>query len=115
MEEGTSIKTHINEYNSILLDLENLTIEIGEEDATLKLLCSLPSSYKHFQDIMLYGKDFDVDVLIATNIEGKIKDEWIMDAGCSYHICPNSDCFSSYELVDGGIVLMGNNAKCKVI
>ena len=42
----------------------------------------------------------------------KLNDEWIMDIGCSYHMCPNQDWFSSYESIDGGIVLMGNNAPC---
>ena len=57
----------------------------------------------------------DVDVLLVTEKSIKLKDEWIMDTGCSYHMCPNKDWFSSYESIDGGVVLMGNNAPCKTI
>ncbi|XP_071932870.1 uncharacterized protein [Coffea arabica] len=37
------------------------------------------------------------------------------DSGCSYHMCPNRDWFSTYEPTEGGVVLMGNNAVCKVV
>ena len=57
----------------------------------------------------------DVDVLLVTEKPIKLNDEWIMDTGCSYHMCPNQDWFSSYESIDGGVVLMGNNAPCKTI
>ncbi|KAL6334602.1 hypothetical protein AAG906_019237 [Vitis piasezkii] len=36
-------------------------------------------------------------------------DEWILDSGCSYHMSPNRDWFSTYQPIDGGKVLMGNN------
>ena len=57
----------------------------------------------------------DVDVLLVMEKPIKLNDEWIMDTGCSYHVCPNQDWFSSYESIDGGVVLMGNNAPCKTI
>lgn len=44
----------------------------------------------------------------------KSNNEWILDSGCTYRMCHNRDLFS-YESVDGGNVLMGNNVPCKVI
>ncbi|KAK2967999.1 hypothetical protein RJ640_009208 [Escallonia rubra] len=38
---------------------------------------------------------------------------WILDTGCSYHMCPNRDWFATYHSVDGGKVLMGNDVTCK--
>ncbi|KAK2975121.1 hypothetical protein RJ640_023576 [Escallonia rubra] len=38
---------------------------------------------------------------------------WILDTGCSYHMCPNRDWFSIYRSFDGGKVLMGNDVACK--
>ena len=35
MAEGTSIKGHIEEFNSILTDLENVDIKIDDEDQAL--------------------------------------------------------------------------------
>nr|DAD29219.1 TPA_asm: hypothetical protein HUJ06_030687 [Nelumbo nucifera] len=40
---------------------------------------------------------------------------WIHDSGCSYHMCPYRDWFSTYESHVGGTILMGNNDKCKTI
>ena len=44
-----------------------------------------------------------------------ISDLWVLDSGCSFHMCANRDWFDTYERKDGGQVLMGNNAACKVI
>ena len=38
-----------------------------------------------------------------------------MDLGWSFHIGPNRDWFSTYEAIASGVVLMGNNATCKVV
>ncbi|KAK2976143.1 hypothetical protein RJ640_012353 [Escallonia rubra] len=40
---------------------------------------------------------------------------WILDTGCSYHMCPNMDWFATYRSFDGGKVLMGNDVACKVV
>lgn len=40
-------------------------------------------------------------------------EEWILDSGCTYHMCPNRDWFSSFEELDGGSVFMGNDNTCK--
>ncbi|KAK3028877.1 hypothetical protein RJ639_038562, partial [Escallonia herrerae] len=38
---------------------------------------------------------------------------WILDTGCSYHMCPNRDWFVTYRSFDGGKVLMRNDVACK--
>ncbi|KAK2981085.1 hypothetical protein RJ640_012040 [Escallonia rubra] len=40
---------------------------------------------------------------------------WILDTGCSYHMCLNRDWFATYRSFYGGKVLMGNNVACKVV
>ena len=57
MVEGTLIQSHLNEFNSILLDMENIDIKIDDEDKVVLLVVSLHSSYKHFKEIMLYGNN----------------------------------------------------------
>ncbi|CAL8995464.1 unnamed protein product, partial [Prunus brigantina] len=37
----------------------------------------------------------------------------MLDSGCTYHMCPIREWFSSFEELDGGVVLMGNNNACK--
>ncbi|KAG8474900.1 hypothetical protein CXB51_031553 [Gossypium anomalum] len=41
-------------------------------------------------------------------------EEWILDSGCTFHISPNRDWFTTYETVSEGVILMGNNASCKI-
>ncbi|KAJ4708838.1 Retrovirus-related Pol polyprotein from transposon TNT 1-94 [Melia azedarach] len=69
MEEGTSLDEHLDMFNKIILDLENIDIKVDEEDQALLLLCSLPSSYEHFVDTLLYGRNNITmeDVKVALN------------------------------------------------
>jgi len=53
--EGTPVQKHLNEFNSILVDLESLDVKIENEDKAILLVMSLPPSYKHFKEIMLYS------------------------------------------------------------
>ena len=55
MSEGTSMQSHLNEFNSIIVDLESLDVKIDDEDKTILLVVSLPPSFKHFKEIMFYG------------------------------------------------------------
>ena len=55
MVEGTPVQKHLNEFNSILVDLESLDVKIEDEDKAILLVVSLPPSYKHFKEIMLYS------------------------------------------------------------
>jgi hypothetical protein len=42
MAEGTFIQSHLNEFNSICVDLESLDVKIDDEDKTILLVASLP-------------------------------------------------------------------------
>jgi len=53
MAKGTPIQKHLNEFNSILVDLESLDVKIEDEDKAILLVVSLLPSYKHFKEIML--------------------------------------------------------------
>ena len=56
MQEGRSIEDQIDKFNKIIDDLANVDVKIKDEDQTMKLLSSLPKSYEHFIDAMLYGR-----------------------------------------------------------
>ncbi|GJS79394.1 retrovirus-related pol polyprotein from transposon TNT 1-94 [Tanacetum coccineum] len=57
MSVGRKIFEHIDEFNKIVLDLENIEVKFEDEDLALLLLTSLPASYKHFVDTLLYGRE----------------------------------------------------------
>nr|GEU34698.1 zinc finger, CCHC-type [Tanacetum cinerariifolium] len=49
--------SEIEAFNKLILDLANIDIEIKDEDPTLMLLTSLPSSYENFVETLLYGRE----------------------------------------------------------
>ena len=64
------------------------------------------------------GSDSDSSVFsfsIITPIVGHSGDsEWMLDTGATYHVCPNSDWFSSFEKLDGCFAAIGDDHSCKV-
>ncbi|KAG8498213.1 hypothetical protein CXB51_006868 [Gossypium anomalum] len=56
----------------------------------------------------------DGELLVASINDSKVSEEWILDSDCTYHMSPNQDWFTTYETVSEGVVLMGNNASCKI-
>ncbi|KAH9648835.1 hypothetical protein KPL70_025759 [Citrus sinensis] len=210
MEEGSSITDHIDAFNKIILDLEDINVKIDDEDKAMILLCSLPSSFEHLVDTLMYerqpltmvdvketlsskaatknesreagslmargrsekkegnkgkkkrsksrsknmkcfhchkechfkkdcqekknkpkdtrektgdaavaseSQEYDgydsAGVLLVT--DDQTKGNWVLDSGCSFHMCPNKNLFLNYEAYDGGVVVMGNDAIFKVV
>nr|GEY25857.1 retrovirus-related Pol polyprotein from transposon TNT 1-94 [Tanacetum cinerariifolium] len=64
----------IDEFNKLILDLENIDIEIEDEDQALMLLTSLPSSYKNSMETLLYGREsLTMKDVLATLNSKKLK------------------------------------------
>lgn len=59
--------------------------------------------------------DGDADLLSVVADSHILEDSWILDSGCSYHMCPNKEWFDTFKPHKGGTVLMGNDASCKVL
>jgi len=55
ISRGTPVQKHLNDFNSIIVDLESLDVKVEDEDKDILLVVSLPPSYKHFKKIMLYS------------------------------------------------------------
>ena len=55
MPEGTPIRSHIVEFTSLITDLKNIDEIFSSEQQAMMLLCSLPPSYKHFCEMLIYG------------------------------------------------------------
>lgn len=68
MEEGTKISDHLSILNGIISELETLGVKIDDEDKALRLILSLPPSYKHMQPILMYGKDTIVFSEVASKL-----------------------------------------------
>ncbi|KAH9648841.1 CCHC-type domain-containing protein [Citrus sinensis] len=131
IKEGTIMKDHLDELNKLILDFENVSIILDDEDMVLILLSSLPDTYEHFVDTLLHGRQTLTLKDVKNALESKDlkrradgKDHIVGDVlvakaktekkGCSFHMCPYKDFFVTFENVDGGKVLLGNNLACKV-
>jgi len=57
MGDGTSILSHIDTFDSILMDLSNIDAEIKDGDQAVLLLYFIPLSFKHIRDTVIYAKD----------------------------------------------------------
>ncbi|XP_073117052.1 uncharacterized protein [Elaeis guineensis] len=55
------------------------------------------------------------DYILAATSDAYFRNNWLIDSACSFHMCHNRDWFSTYETVSNGVILMGNNAVCKII
>ncbi|KAE8692022.1 hypothetical protein F3Y22_tig00110863pilonHSYRG00024 [Hibiscus syriacus] len=45
----------------------------------------------------------------------QLTDAWILDSGCSYHITPNREWFSTYRSVNSGSVYLGDDRCCNIV
>ncbi|OAE21676.1 hypothetical protein AXG93_4170s1170 [Marchantia polymorpha subsp. ruderalis] len=55
MKDGNSkVQDHIDTFNDLVLDLQNLGEELSDERKSLHLLSSLPPSYKNLSQVFLY-------------------------------------------------------------
>ncbi|KAE8693888.1 putative pentatricopeptide repeat-containing protein [Hibiscus syriacus] len=45
----------------------------------------------------------------------QLTDAWILDSGCSYHITPNREWFSTYRPVNYGSVYLGDDRCCNIV
>ena len=57
MIEGMSLEDHLTVFKEIVSNLETMEVKYDEDDLGLILLCSLPSSYATFRNIILYSCD----------------------------------------------------------
>ncbi|GKB89902.1 retrovirus-related pol polyprotein from transposon TNT 1-94 [Tanacetum coccineum] len=75
MPAGRKISEHIDEFNKIVPDLANIEVKFEDEDLALLLLTSLPASYEHFVNTLLYGReDLTLEDVMATLNSKEIKE-----------------------------------------
>jgi len=207
MAKGTPIEKYLDDFNSIIINLESLEVKIKDEDKVIPLAVSSLPSYKHFKEIVLYNNNdtlsfenvkanllskekfdlkvrsddkaegssirersfekegmgrrnfrlkskrckfnkfckycrkprylvaecsklknkkekgnnystevaiadsgLDGDVLLVTTTDNRDTTEWVLDSGCTYHMCFHRGWFSTYEPLDLGAVFMDNDA-----
>ncbi|KAH9777913.1 hypothetical protein KPL71_007181 [Citrus sinensis] len=143
MKTRTTLKDHIDEFNNLILDLENVNIIFEDENRALILLSSLPDSYEHFMDTLLNErqsltlkdmkdalkskdlkkrtemKDQNLDCFEKKKLEKIQKESTGKAAVASEDERDTEDAdvllATDKHLTYGGKVLLGNNLACKVV
>ncbi|KAF6170559.1 hypothetical protein GIB67_031967 [Kingdonia uniflora] len=57
MNEGTSVGDHLGSFNGIVSKLESIGVKVEDEYKAVQLIWLLPSSFKHLQPTLMYGKE----------------------------------------------------------
>lgn len=77
MLDGKILQEHVDEFNKLCLDLENVQVEYDDEDKAPVLLHSLPKSYETFVYILKHGRETisleDVGALNSKELQRKSK------------------------------------------
>ncbi|KAH1055752.1 hypothetical protein J1N35_033817 [Gossypium stocksii] len=73
------------------------------------------SNNGHVVGANLADKSDDDFFLVLTSDSFELMSEWILDLGCSFHMCPSKEWFSAYNSVEGGVMRMRNDSSSKVI
>ncbi|GJV64786.1 retrovirus-related pol polyprotein from transposon TNT 1-94 [Tanacetum coccineum] len=112
MSSGRKISEHIDEFNKIVLDLENIEDHLKRNCP--KNNCKKSTGYVNKDDQpRSSGLIYDgSEVMIMMNVEALL--DWITDSGGSYHMIPMLDLFFDFMECDGGRVLLGDNRECKI-
>ena len=201
MEENGDLRDHLNRFNGLINQLNNLDEKLQDEDKAILLLVSLPNKYNNVITSLMVGKTkltldettvvileaerlmkqgsgdtsdgsalmmdaynkkkkFDKkhnpnikcfyceelghhqficpkakedlkelkkirekgsaslvetvdDALLVQEDKGS-KEEWILDSGCSHHICARREWFSSYKDCEGKMIALPNGKTIKV-
>ena len=107
------VRVVIEENLDPSLDIMTVDADIARKKGTGKYIVqNSKTRKKDLSDQASVVEGVQNVLLISTTSVG---DAWILDSSCAYHICPNWDWFTTYQLINGGIILMENNTSCKVV
>ena len=81
MAEGSSLTSHLSTFKELVYNLENMDVKYEEDDLALFLLSSLPDSYSHFCDTIMYSRDTLVLDNLITVLDSKEKMKQITNGG----------------------------------
>ena len=60
------------------------------------------------------SKGLDLVLAISTSND-RSNDKWVLDIACTFHMSPKRNWFTTYDSVNGGSILMGNNVASKIV
>lgn len=81
----------------------------------LKLKDKDKEKYKSNESVQTsVSEDESDEIIFIVNDKLRFAYEWILDFGRTYHMYPNRNWFFTFEFVEGGVIMMGNDVVCKI-
>ncbi|KAG8503427.1 hypothetical protein CXB51_001333 [Gossypium anomalum] len=129
LEKGASIHEDLTMFKEILSNLE--AMEVHRESLTVDDVYDSLTSYDKTKHLVV-KPDSQGESLItrgrqdrnADNDRGRTQEQnhrskskgrlKSSNRGCTFHMSPNQDWFTTYETMSESVVLVGNNASCKI-
>ncbi|KAL8493858.1 hypothetical protein ACS0TY_024865 [Phlomoides rotata] len=74
----------------------------------LKKNCPEKKGNKDTFDAAVAEEGYDSAEVLTISVD-RMGDEWVLDSGCSFHMCLNECWFKDLEKMNGGSVLLGND------
>lgn len=90
--DGKTLTTYLEKFWEIVNDLENLGVKTNDEDLAMLLLYHQPSSYTHFRDTLLCGKQiisFD-EVMTSLLSKDRMDSSKLQENGEGLYTCGRS-------------------------
>ncbi|KAI4352308.1 hypothetical protein L6164_006572 [Bauhinia variegata] len=54
--------------------------------------------------VMAQQDSISEEELVLSMVDSQVQlDQWVIDSGCSYHMCPNKEWFESYEETENSL------------
>ena len=86
----------------------------GKEGHIKKYCYDFIRKQKQWENITTNANNSNCLAEVLTISDLSVDNEWIMDSGCSFHMCPNIDWFQNFNNKETGTIYMGNNHSCSV-
>ena len=77
IEKGTIIKDHLDEFNKIILALENMDVKVEEKDQASIHLNFLWKSYSNFIDTMIFSHEILSMEKVQSALNSKELKKWL--------------------------------------
>ncbi|KAL4312354.1 hypothetical protein GQ457_01G013740 [Hibiscus cannabinus] len=90
-------------------------LQVTAVDLSMTMTMTLWNGHSKTVDVVQNDKSdcSDGDMLSVSTTQ--LIDAWILDSGCSYHITPNREWFSTYMPVNSGSVYLGDDSCCNIV
>ncbi|KAF6147308.1 hypothetical protein GIB67_009791 [Kingdonia uniflora] len=128
INKRTSVCDHLGFLNEIVSELESIGVKVEDEVKALQLIWSLPSSFKHLQPTLMYGKEtLSFEEVTITSNDGnealivvaangsRHNSGWVFDSGATTHACAQKAWFNNYARCEGSKLVLTSDGSRRPI